>query len=503
VIVGFALEEHTTMTGGIHLQAQSPGTAHADLGFWLQSQILGRPMAMIETHLDSLVNQLAANRFTLPRNRSTGARITERGTAIVEVHGVLINRFPVMGSFWGLNSYEGLAEQFRRLATNDDVKRVVLDIDSPGGMVLGIQACADALEALGDKKPVFAIAHDMAASAGYWIAAVAEELSVTPGACVGSIGVRAAHVSYAQMLDRSGIEVRNFRAGAAKLDGSLSQLLSDGEAAERQYEIDRDYDRFVAHVARNRPMSEDEVRATDARCSYGADAVADGLADRVETLEELVERVEKGAGKVKPARKSKKEPGSKAGLAPAERKPPAPAVPADDDVPVAGRSTGARRMSTLDADARATLSEVISQTVAALAAQRTPAPAAPVAPAAAAAAPAAPAAAAAAPAADAQSEKERIKAITTSDAGKANPDAAAVLAFETTLDAEMAVKVLDKLAAAKPATPAAGLDSALHKQMQKPGSAAGVKPDASGNDAAKPSLAAKIEKRFNPAKKRA
>lgn len=471
------------MPEGVRLEAQAPGGAHADLGFWLQSQIIGQSMAMTEQHLNSVVEHITANRFVLPRNRQTGARITNKGTAIVEVHGMLINRAPVLGSFWGLTAYEGLTEQFRRLETNDDVKRIVLDINTPGGLVMGIRACSDALEKLAAKKPVHAIAHDMCASAGYWLGAVAETLAVTPDGLVGSIGVRAARVSYAEMIERDGIQIHTFTAGAAKADGSVMSLLSPGEAAETQFEIDRDYDRFVAHVVKHRPMTEAQVRDTDARCCTGHDAVAAGLADSVETLEGLVERLEKSAAKVKPKTKQTTQAGSKAGLA------PVPKLNAGnpDTLPDARLSKGAKRMTTNVAaeGASADLADQITQVLASLGARK-------VAEVSATEAKAADSEAQAtkkdAVTAAVEAERARIFAILDCDDAKDRPKLAMALARAQELTAETAKALLAAAPAQAEAKTEAEakkdpLDNALAKQMAKPGNSAGVKPEASESKA--------------------
>lgn len=468
------------MTTGVELQALAPGTAHADLGFWLQSQIIGQPMAMHEPHLSAIVESILANRFSLPRSRSTGARITEKGTAIVEIHGVLINRAPVIGSFWGLTAYEGLGEQFRRLATNADVKRIVLDVDSPGGLVAGIRTCADALEDLAEQKPVYGIAHDMACSAGYWLACIAEELSVTPDGDVGSIGVRGGHVSYAELLERAGIDIRIFKGGAAKADHAISELLTDAAAAEMKHQIDRQHERFISHVARHRSLSDANVRATDARVWAGQDAVAAGLADQVETLEALVERIEKNTARVKPKRKTATDRSSKGGLAPAPRN-PAPQGP-DDEAPSAGKTKGALHMpNQVAADGADALAAAITDAIKGIAAKHTPAPVAtPPAP--------APAAAAAAPAPQADVAAEtssRIFAIIDSDEGKARPALARTLAGNAKLSADEAKQILAASAVETPAAPApaAQLGDALERKMALPGNAAGVLPEANAKTA--------------------
>lgn len=479
------------MPTGITLQSQSPGAAGADLGFRLASMINGQPMAMRERELSLMVEAIAANRFTLPRNRKTAARHTERGTAIVEIHGVLIDRMPFVGSFWGMNSYEGLAEQFRRLATNDEIKRIVLDIDSPGGMVSGIRACADELARLVEKKPVYALANNMACSAGYWLACVAQELSVTPDGEVGSIGVRSGHVSYAEALDREGVAITLFKAGATKADLNPYALLDDGAAAEQQYAIERDYDRFCAHVAEHRPMSADEARDTDARTFVGARALDASLADRVETLEELIERVEKGEAKVKKKRKASPEPGSKAGLSPSERQPARP----DPDQPSAGKSTttkGARHMTVQNS--AEDLAEAITNALAPMRSGR-------------AAegggggsqqqAPQAQAGNETAIAAAVEAERTRIFAIIESDDGKKRQKAAVQLA-KAGLPLAAATAILATLPEDQLEKPAATeqqqLGNALAQQMAAGANSANVTPEAEGG-AKKPSLAEKMKAR--------
>jgi signal peptide peptidase SppA len=488
------------MTNGITLQAQAPGAEGADLGFWMQSQIIGQPMAMREAHLDNLIETILANRFTLPRSRSHGARITDKGTAIVEIHGILINRAPILGSFWGLTAYEGLGEQFRRLATDPNVKRIVLDVHSPGGLVSGIRACAEALEELADKKPVFSIAHDMACSAGYWLACIAEEMSVTPDGDVGSIGVRAGHVSYARLLEREGIDITTFKGGAAKADYAISELLSPGAAAEEKYSIDRMHDRFAEHVARFRPITAQQARETDARVWVGADAVDQKLADRVETLEELVERVEAGASRVKPKRKPKIEAGSKGGVPPANRN-PVPQVP-DDEAPSAGKTKGARPMSNqVAADGQTDTAAVYQAAIAGYVAGQKALQGQP---------PAAPAAAAAQPAAQAGSAGDavaeataRIFAILDCEEAKDKPAMARKLAGNPKLSVDEAKDLL-KAAAPEKAAAAddkSALGNALERQMAKGGNAAGVKPEAVAGADNRPSVSDRVAARYASKKK--
>jgi signal peptide peptidase SppA len=486
---------------GISLEATSASAGGADIGFRLATMINGQPMAMRESELSLVTDAIASNRFMLPRNRATGSRITDKGTAIVEIHGMLIDRAPIIGTTGWMTAYEGIAEQCRRLRTNADVKAVVLDIDSPGGMVLGIKAAGEAIEQLGKVKPVYAIAHNLAASAGYWLASAAQRISVTPDGEVGSIGVRAAFMNFAEALDRDGIVVTVLQAGITKTDMSSAIMTAPGAVAERQYSIDRAYDQFCAHVARRRSMTIDAVRATDARCFTGEAARSAGLVDRVETLEDMVERIERGTPRVK--RKVKSVSSSKAGLAPLERAPAEPDDDDDDDAPSARRpqtrtkTTGATHMTTSAERVEAQMNEVLSML--ANPAASVPAPAPVVAP---------------APAASADVPQDRITAavaaavgqifaVLESDAAKARPKLALALAKSglPAVAAEAILAAAPEETAAAPAavtTPAAELGSALERRMAEAGNAGGVKPEAVGA-ATRPSLADKMKDRAKKA----
>lgn len=480
------------MMTGVRLQTTAPGSAHADLGFWLQSQIIGQPMAMPEPHLVHLIEAITANRYSLPKERKTGARITDNGTAIVEIHGTLINRSPVMSSFWGLTSYEGLAEQFRRLETHAEVKRVVLDINSPGGMVMGIQAAAEAIERLAKKKPVHAIAHDMAASAGYWLAACAQSLSIMPDGEAGSIGVRSGHISYAEQFEREGIQVTMFSAGATKLDGSPYKLLTAGEAAEEQYAIERAYDRFVSHVAKARKMSEEAVRDTDARMYVGQAAVEAGLVDRVETLEDMIERLE--------GRKSETDRTKES--APARSTASREYLRRTSQAPVSGQHNGGTAKMSGTNGAAADhggfdMESVVTHAVKAYASeeQRRQAVADNTVSKADAERMAEERAAAAV-----KADRERVAAILNHEEAKGREEMARKLAFDSTMAVDGVVDLL-KAAPKSAATDAKpdGMGSALEKRMSKGGASASVRPDAVA-DHQRPSFASKIASRYGKGK---
>lgn len=280
----------------------SPGLSH-----WLGSKLLGAPLAMQVTAAQQIKAAIearafdadvsvsvgpSASKFVGTRDNASRYRVTDDGLAIVPIQGTLIDRGEFLGDLGGyMTSYEGLAEQFRRIAKDEAIKGVILDIDSPGGMVAGLFDLVAELEKLKAKKRVTAIAANMAASAAYAIGCAAHALYVTRSGLVGSIGVIALHQSFARALDSGGVDTTIVYAGDHKADRNPYQQLSHGARAEMSASVDEAYDQFVAHVAAARGIDEATVRGTEARIYAGDCGVTADLADGVKSFEEMLDEV--------------------------------------------------------------------------------------------------------------------------------------------------------------------------------------------------------------------
>lgn len=220
---------------------------------------------------------------------SAGYRLTATGTAILPIIGELTNRGAYVGASSGLVSYEGLRYTLQHAADNGRVRSILLDIASPGGMASGMAETADLVRAIASKKPVVAVANDMAASAAYGIASQARKLYVTQAGYVGSIGVVLMHADQSAMLEKKGVKVTFIHAGAHKVDGNPYQPLPKEVAGRLQAQVAKHYDAFVALVAKGRPtLSADAIKGTEAQIFMGQDAVDAGLADGVRSFEDVL-----------------------------------------------------------------------------------------------------------------------------------------------------------------------------------------------------------------------
>ena len=224
-----------------------------------------------------------------PKNPAAGRkpyRTTDAGVAIIPVLGSLVNRGGWIGAYSGMTSYEGLKHPLDAAAKDASVSSILLDMDSPGGEAVGAFEAGDAVRQAAQSKEVIAVVNGMAASAAYAIASAATRIVTTSSGISGSIGVVMLHADYSKRLENEGIKPTLIFAGARKVDGNPYEKLTAEVKGELSAEINRFYDLFVSNVATGRAgMTEDAIRATEARTYIGADAVAVGLADTVGSFE--------------------------------------------------------------------------------------------------------------------------------------------------------------------------------------------------------------------------
>ena len=229
---------------------------------------------------------------------AAGRDARRAGLAVLPLRGVIAHRAEAFDDVSGPRgtSTEVFGRQLREQLANPDVGGVVIDVDSPGGTVEGVQELAQIIfDARGD-KPIVAVANAQAASAAYWIASQADELVVTPSGEVGSIGVWTAHVDISAKLEELGEDVTLIFAGAHKVDGNPFEPLGEEARADLQASVDAVYGTFLKDVARGRGLSQ-AVVARDfgqGRMLMARQALAAGMVDRIETLEAAIVRTMRG-----------------------------------------------------------------------------------------------------------------------------------------------------------------------------------------------------------------
>lgn len=219
-------------------------------------------------------------------------RSSPRGIGIIPILGIVAQRTAGSVSTPG-TATDTVRRQFAAMKNDSSVDAIVLDIDSPGGSVFGVQElAADIFAARGEKK-VVAVANSLAASAAYWIGSAADEFVVTTGGEVGSIGVVAAHEDHSAELEAQGIDVTLISAGKHKVEGNPFGPLDEEARQAIQSHVDEYYSAFVNAVAKHRGVSTKEVQNGfgEGRTVSAQTALQENMVDRVETFDATIERL--------------------------------------------------------------------------------------------------------------------------------------------------------------------------------------------------------------------
>lgn len=218
----------------------------------------------------------------------------EGDVAIIPLRGVMSNRMNLMGnvSGGGGTSAEQFSQQSLAAARDDAVKAIILDVDSPGGAVLGADEAASTVASIRGTKPIIAQVNATASSAAYWAISGADEIVVTPSGHVGSIGVYTVHEDISAALEKAGIKKDIISAGPFKTENNPFGPLGDEARAHMQSQVDAYYSMFVDRIASGRGVTSAVVRETfgGGRMVLSSQAVSLGMADRIGTMEETLQR---------------------------------------------------------------------------------------------------------------------------------------------------------------------------------------------------------------------
>jgi protease-4 len=220
------------------------------------------------------------------RTNTASARI-----GVIVASGDIVDGSQPPGTIGG----DSLVKLIREAREDDDIRAVVLRVDSPGGSVNAsdeIYHELRTLEAAG--KPVVVSMSSYAASGGYYISAPAQEIWASPATITGSIGIFAVIPTFNKTLSKVGIDVDG--VGTTPLSGltQLDRPLTDEARTLIQATVDHGYDEFVAKVAGGRHMTVEQVNAIgQGHVWAGADAQRIGLVDHLGSFDDAVKAAAK------------------------------------------------------------------------------------------------------------------------------------------------------------------------------------------------------------------
>jgi len=167
------------------------------------------------------------------------------------------------------------------------VTTILLDVDSPGGVVGGVPELADLIADVDETKRVTAFTEGQMCSAAYWLACGAREIIATPSSEVGSIGVYMPWMDSTAAFAAQGVKVEVIKntGGTFKGMGMPGTSLTDDQRAHLQDRVDEIFGMFADHVTANRHTSTEAMRG---QTFMGKSAKKAGLVDRVGSYQTAV-----------------------------------------------------------------------------------------------------------------------------------------------------------------------------------------------------------------------
>lgn len=181
-------------------------------------------------------------------------------------------------------------DQIKKYAEDQDVKALVVRIDSPGGGVAASQEIYDAILNARKKKKVVASMGSVAASGGYYIACAADRIVANPGTVTGSIGAIMHFSNVEELVKKVGLKSSVVKSGKFKDIGSPFRDMTEPEKQLIQDVIDDIYDQFLGAVSASRGIPKDDLRkVADGRILTGRQALKLRLVDENGDLDAAVE----------------------------------------------------------------------------------------------------------------------------------------------------------------------------------------------------------------------
>lgn len=238
---------------------------------------------MVDASVRRAISAVDAEKLTPAQERRTAAQ--PGAVAVIPVRGVIVPREDRYSQMFGEVGAEDTANRVRQAVADSRVKAVVLDIDSPGGNVLGVTEANAAIRELRGKKPIIAHADWVMCSAAYWIGCAADEVVASPSALVGACGVITMAVDETKFLDDLGIKVTPYAKPDDKADGWGMWPNTDKFDARMKRDVADCYGQFVADIVASRPNTDPKLIQDEWAFHYQARrAKLLGMVDKVRTM---------------------------------------------------------------------------------------------------------------------------------------------------------------------------------------------------------------------------
>jgi len=237
--------------------------------------------------------QISLSAYAGVSGKSLGVeRNSDNKVAIVYADGEIVDGQGEAGQVGG----DRFARIFRQLRQNQNVKAVVLRVNSPGGSATASEIIQREIRLTREVKPVVVSMGDVAASGGYWIVTDANRIFAEPNTITGSIGVFGLLPNFQKLANNNGITWDVVKTGKFADSQTVSRPKSPAELAVYQGTVDRIYNLFLSKVSQGRKLPQQKVEEiAQGRVWSGVSAKQIGLVDEIGGLDAAIDYATKQA----------------------------------------------------------------------------------------------------------------------------------------------------------------------------------------------------------------
>jgi protease-4 len=233
--------------------------------------ILKEKLGLKEEDQISTINATDLGGLAKSKNISSANRI-----AVILAEGDIVD-----GNVEGAISSEKFAKEIRKARKDENIKAIVLRVNSPGGSILASDVIWREMTEAKKAKPLIVSMGEVAASGGYYISAPADTIVAQPNTITGSIGIFGILFNVQELVnDKLGVTTDVVSTGDLSDFGNMARPLTEVERTIIQSSVEDGYETFISRVAEGRGMHPDSVRkVASGRVWTGTQAKARGLVD--------------------------------------------------------------------------------------------------------------------------------------------------------------------------------------------------------------------------------
>lgn len=260
-------------------------------GLWYEDQVKDLIREKLGLEEDADINTINVTKIN--KDAKTKNILSKNKIAVIIAQGDIVS-----GTSESAIASEDFVKEVNKAKKDENVKAIVIRVNSPGGSALASEVMWRALEEAKKVKPVIASMGEYAASGGYYISAPADTIVAQPNTITGSIGIFGLWFNAEGLMkNKLGLTTDVVKTGELSDFLSISRKLTDVEKSIFQNNIEDGYDTFITRVADGRNMTKEEVLAVaSGRVWSGIQAKENGLVDILGGLEDAVEIAATKAG---------------------------------------------------------------------------------------------------------------------------------------------------------------------------------------------------------------